>query len=446
MDKNFLFDIIKKLKKKGCDQSDVFFLESSSKSSSRRMKNLEKNEQSENREIGIRAFLGKKQSIISSNNFSLKNIDLLIDRLFDMVSVVPENKFCGLADSKNIEEFNNEDFNKLNLFDPKVPSLSELNEKAKILENNALENKLIINSEGAEVSWVRSNFLLAGSNGMFQEFKKTSSSFILAVLAGDKNSMEREYDYKSSVYFDDMGDFEKIGITTAERAVGKLNSKKIKTCKANIIFDSKIASSLIRNLVSASNANVVSRGTSFLKNKLNRKIFNENINIIDDPLMPKQLKSRIFDSEGVRCKKRYLIENGELKFFFNTLEYAKQLNQSQTGHASRGVSTLPFPSPSNLFLNNGIISVGDMIKNLKEGMLVTELMGSSINISNGDYSRGASGFWIENGEILYPVSEVTIAGNLLDIFSNLIPANDLKFDFGINSPSCLVENMTIAGI
>ena len=162
--------------------------------------------------------------------------------------------------------------------------------------------------------------------------------------------------------------------------------------------------------------------------------------------MPKKIQSKILDCEGTRTKKSYLIENGILKFFFNTLEYAKQLKHHPTGHASRGVSSLPYASPSNLFLNNGNIPLNSMIRNIKKGMLVTELMGSSINMSTGDYSRGASGFWIENGEILYPISEVTIAGNLLDIFANLIPANDLNFDYSINAPSCLVENMTIAGI
>ena len=446
MDKNFLQEILKKLKVKGCDQADVFFVESLTMSSSRRMKKLEKNEQSESKEIGIRAILGKRQSIISSNDLSSKNIDLLIERLFDMVSIVPENQFCGLTETENINNFNQEQYSKLDLFDKKLPTINELTECARKLENSALENNLIINSEGAEVSWTKTNYKLIASNGMFQEFKKTNSSYILAVLAGNSSSMEREYDFKSTVYFDEMGDLEKIGSQTAKRAVKKLNSKKIKTCKGNVLFSSKIASSLLRNLFSATNSSTVSRGTSFLKDKLNKKLFNDNINIIDDPLMPKKIQSKILDCEGTRTKKSYLIENGILKFFFNTLEYAKQLKHHPTGHASRGVSSLPYASPSNLFLNNGNIPLNSMIRNIKKGMLVTELMGSSINMSTGDYSRGASGFWIENGEILYPISEVTIAGNLLDIFANLIPANDLNFDYSINAPSCLVENMTIAGI
>lgn len=258
--------------------------------------------------------------------------------------------------------------------------------------------------------------------------------------------MEREFDYKTKVFFSDLGNFERIGQKTAQRAVRKLNSRKIKTCKTDIMFDSRIASSLINNLASATNSSLLVKGTTWLKNKLNKQIFSKGINIIDDPLLPKKLRSKVLDFEGIKTEKRHLVEDGKLNFFFNNLDCARELKNAPTGHASRSVSSLPSPSPSNLYLVNGDISRKDMIKSLKKGLLVTELMGSSININTGDYSRGASGFWVENGEICYPVSEVTIAGNLREIFLNLTPANDLEFNFGTNAPSCLVENMTVAGI
>lgn len=446
MDKNFLLNIINKLQKKGCDQSDVFFVKNLSLNSSIRLNKLEKNEHSENFEIGIRAIKGKKQSIISSNNIDFKNIDLLVNRVCEMVSVVPDNQYCGLASEKEITDFNQKDFVELDLFDPKVPTLIELNNKAIELESNALKNNMIINSEGAEVAWSKSDFFLAASNGLYQEFSKSSSSYILAILAGNESSMEREYDFKSEVYFNDLGDLKKVGETTAEKAVAKLNSRKIKTCKTSVMFDSKIASSLLRNLLTASNASLIARGTSFLKDKLNSRLFDNKINIIDDPLLVKKTKSKLMDCEGIKSNKKNLIENGKLNFFFNSLEQSRQLNQQPTGHASRGPSSLPYPSSTNLYLEKGTTSKESMLKSMKKGFLVTELMGSSINMSNGDYSRGASGFWVENGEIAYPVSEVTIAGNLLKIFECLIPANDLEFNFGINAPSCLIENMTIAGI
>ena len=213
-----------------------------------------------------------------------------------------------------------------------------------------------------------------------------------------------------------------------------------------MIYDSRVSSSLLNNLISASNASLIARGTSYLKDKLGKRLFNSTINIIDDPLIPKKMRSKIIDCEGIKCIKKKIIDSGQLNYFINTLEQSRQLKSKPTGNAARGVSSTPYASPSNLFLENGEISKKEMMKDIKEGLLVTELMGSSINMSNGDYSRGASGFWIENGEISYPVSEVTIAGNLLDIFSTLKPANDLEFKFNINAPSCMVENLTIAGI
>ena len=446
MDKNFLFDIVHKLKKKGCDEADVFFVKNFSMSSSRRLRQLEKNEQSESIEIGIRGIIGKKQSIISTNNFELKNINNLIDKLYEMITLVPDNEFCGLAEKNIISSFTKEDYRKLDLFDKKVPCLDELLNKAAQLEDSALDNKFITNSEGAEVAWSRSDYFLIASNGMFQEFSKTSSSYILAILAGEKENMEREYDYKSEVYFDELNNLEKVGKETAEKAIAKLDSRKIKTCKTNVIYDSRVSSSLLNNLISASNASLIARGTSYLKDKLGKRLFNSKINIIEDPLIPKKMRSKIIDCEGIKCKKKKIIDSGQLKYFINTLEQSRQLKSKPTGNAARGVSSTPYASPSNLFLENGKISKKEMMKDIKEGLLVTELMGSSINMSNGDYSRGASGFWIENGEISYPVSEVTIAGNLLDIFSTLKPANDLELKFSVNAPSCMVENLTIAGI
>lgn len=446
MDKNLAEDLIKRLKSKGADQCDVMFLKSQSISSSQRLGKLEKNEYSTSYEVGIRCIIGKKQSIISSSNLKKKNLLNLIDKVFDMTKIVPENNFCGLAESNQIYKLDRDDQKKLDLCDNKIPSLNNLKQSTKILEDSALENKKISNSEGAEISWGKSSILIAGSNGLFQEYEKTVSSYILAVLAENTYSMEREFDYKSKCYFSDLGNFERIGRNTAQRAVRKLNSKKVKTCKTNVIFDSRVSASLINNLASACNSSLISRGTSFLQKKLNKQLFKTNINIIDNPNLKKGLRSKIVDCEGIKCKKQNLIKNGVLNFYFNNLEYSKQLKLESSAHASRSPSSLPFPSPTNLYLQKGDSSKKQLIQSLKKGFLITELMGSSINMSNGDYSRGASGFWIENGEVTYPVSEVTIAGNLINIFQNMIPANDLEFNFSTNAPSCLVPNLTVAGI
>ena len=382
---------------------------------------------------------------MSTTNLEKQNVYNLAEKVVEMAKVVPENQYCGLAESDKIKQVSKQEVQKLEICDTYEPTMSLIEKEVIKLEESALDNKEITNSEGAEIAYSKNSICLLGSNGLEIEMEKTHSDFIIAVLAGSKDSMEREYDYKSKVFYNELGDFEKIGKEVSQNAIKKLNSRKLKTCKSDVIFDSKVSSSLLRNLFSASNAQSIVKGISFLKDKINKKVFNDRISIIDDPLMPKKLRSKISDCEGIQSKKKFLIEKGYLKFFFNSLASAKQIKHEPSGHATRSASSIPSVSYSNLYKENGEVSKLDMIKSLKKGLLITELMGSSINYSNGDYSRGASGFWIENGEICYPVSEITIAGNLVDIFMSLIPANDLEFNFGINAPSCLVENLTLGG-
>ncbi len=446
MDKNFLQDILKKLKKKGAEEADVVFSSSKNKSSSCRLGEIEKTEESVTNEIGIRAIIKKRQSIISTTNIEHSNINSLIEKVIEMVKVVPKDEFCGLANKNQISIPSKKDLESLELFDSYEPDKTEINEKVLLLEQSALNNKKIINSEGAELSYTKSNYTLMASNGLESEVTKTHSDYILAVLAGNKSNMERAYDYKSKVFFNDLGDFNKIGKKVASDALKKIGSKKIKTCKCDVIYDSKVASSLLNNLFNACNASSIIKGTTFLKKKKNKKVFNKDINIIDDPLMKRKLRSRVIDGEGIKTEEKKLIENGFLKFFFNCLSTAKQINEEPSGHGARYLASIPSASYTNLYLNNGKHKKQDMIKSLKKGLIITELMGSSVNLSNGDYSRGASGFWIENGQISYPVSEITIAGNLKNIFESLIPATDLEFNFGINSPSVLIQNLTVGGI
>ena len=445
MNKNFLEDIIKKLKDKGCDQSDVFFCESNVQSCSSRLGKIEKKEDSFTKEIGIRAIVNNRQAIVSTTNFEKKNIENILDTVYQMAKVVPKNEYCGLANTYEVKKVNNEDINKLKLFDSKKKKMNEIRDKVLELEGSALDNKKIINSEGAEISVSNDRYILKGSNGLDLEFKKSNSSFILAVLAGDEKSMERHYDYKSKINFEELGNFKKIGKEVANNALKKINSKKIKTCKCDVLFDKKISSSLLANLFTTASAPSIIKGSSFLKNKLEQKIFNKAINVIDNPLMIGKLRSRVIDCEGIESKEKKLIENGKLNFFFNSLNSAKQIRHKPTGHASRSVSSLPGPSFSNLYMENGKEKRNKIIKMMKKGLVINELMGSSINYSNGDYSRGASGFWVENGEIQFPVSEITIAGNLNTMFKNLIACNDLEFNFGLNAPSCFIENLTIGG-
>ena len=395
--------------------------------------------------LGSEQLLIRSSPLCQQTNLEKQNVYNLTEKVVEMAKVVPENQYCGLAESDKIKQVSKQEVQKLEICDTYEPTMSLIEKEVIKLEESALDNKEITNSEGAEIAYSKNSICLLGSNGLEIEMEKTHSDFIIAVLAGSKDSMEREYDYKSKVFYNELGDFEKIGKEVSQNAIKKLNSRKLKTCKSDVIFDSKVSSSLLRNLFSASNAQSIVKGISFLKDKMNNKIFNDRISIIDDPLMPKKLRSKISDCEGIQSKKKFLIEKGYLKFFFNSLASAKQIKHEPSGHATRSASSIPSVSYSNLYMENGEVSKLDMIKSLKKGLLITELMGSSINYSNGDYSRGASGFWIENGEICYPVSEITIAGNLVDIFMSLIPANDLEFNFGINAPSCLVENLTLGG-
>ena len=445
MEKDLIKRIITKLKKMGCQESDVFYSKTKNISCSSRLGKVENTESSSVSEIGIRAFLNKKQSIVSTTNLDRKNIEDLTDKLFQMVKVVPQNKYCGLAKPEDVMKFKKSDADSLKLNDPKIPTISKLKSNVIELEESALSNKLIKNSEGAEISYTHNSYYLLGSNGLEIEMEKTYSDYIIAVLASSKNSMEREYDYKSKVFFSDLGNFSEIGKEVSKNAIKKLDSKKINTCKSDVIFDSKVSSSLLRNLFTACNSPSIIKGVSFLKDKINQNFFNKEITIVDNPLMPKKLRSRTLDCEGIESKKRYLIKEGNLQFFFNSLSSARQLKQQPSGHASRSVSSIPSVSFSNLYMEKGESTKEDMIRSLNRGLLITELMGSSINYSTGDYSRGASGFWIENGEITYPVSEITIAGNLKDIFKSIKPANDLEFNFGVNAPSCYVENLTLGG-
>jgi PmbA protein len=239
---------------------------------------------------------------------------------------------------------------------------------------------------------------------------------------------------------------EEIGLGAGKRAISRLNPKKIKSDSVPVVFDNRVSGGLVSILAGSISGQSISRGTSFLKDKLGRKIFNSNINIFDDPLRLRGHRSRIFDLEGVQTKKIKIVKKGILNSWLLDCRSARQLKLNTTAHAVRNTSTPPSPSPSNIYLDKGKKSKTDLIKSIKKGFYVTEMMGMSFNQVTGDYSRGATGFWIQNGEITFPVSEVTIAGNMHSMFESLIPSSDLKFRTGIDSPTVMIENMTVAGL
>jgi PmbA protein len=257
--------------------------------------------------------------------------------------------------------------------------------------------------------------------------------------------MERDYDFSSALHAADLDSPEKIGRTAGERAVARLNPRKVSTRKVPVVFDRRVANSLVSHLASAINGASVARKTSFLRDKMGAKLFADGIRIIDDPMRKRGLRSHPFDGEGVAGKKLALVEDGSLRSWLLDSATARELGLATTGHASRGVSSVPSPSPSNLHMEPGKLGSDELIADIKDGFYVTDLIGMGVNMVTGDYSRGASGFWIENGKRTYAVSEVTIAGHLFDIFRSLTPANDLEFRYGTNAPTLRIEGLTVAG-
>ena len=430
--------LIKKSKKSGADNVDVVYIENTNIDVGCRLRKIERLERSESNDLGLRFIKNKKQVIVSSNDLAKKSLEELVFKASKMVGAVPKDPYCSIAKKKDlIKKIPN-----LEIFDNKEPSIKSLKDK---VIDAGLDVKGITNSEGTEIGWNKSKIYLFNSNGLNVNYQSSSYGIYAVLIAGSGTSMEREYEFASSVFEKDLTKTSLVGKKAGELAVKKLNPKKIKTSKIPVIFSPRVANSFLKHLSNAINGNSITRGTSFLKKKLNKKIFSSDINIIDDPLKKRGLQSKPFDGEGLETKKTQIIKNGELKTWFLDLATAHQLKLKSTAHASRNISSPPTPNPTNLYFEPGNISPKNLIGNIKKGIYVTELMGSSVNLINGDYSRGGSGFWIDNGQITYPVNEITIADNLNEMFRKIILANDLEFKQGLNSPTMLIENMIVAG-
>jgi PmbA protein len=273
----------------------------------------------------------------------------------------------------------------------------------------------------------------------------SSHSISMSAIAGEGTGMESDSDFSSARHAVDLERAEAVGRSAGERAICRLNPRKVATRRVPVIFDWRVAGSLVRHLAGAANGGSVARKTSFLRDKRGERIFARGIDVIDDPLRKRGLRSRPFDAEGVATSVRKIVDDGVLQNWLLDCATARELNLQTNGHARRGVSSTPAPAPTNLHLSAGGKSPGELIGEITDGFFVTDLIGMGVNLISGSYSRGASGFWIENGELTFPVSEVTIAGRLLDMFESLEPANDLHFRFGTNAPTLRVEGLTVAG-
>ena len=427
--------------KTGADAADAVAVRSMSLSVEVRDGAVEESERAEGDDLGLRVLVGHRQAVVSTNDLAGDASVALAERAVAMARAAPEDKFAGLADSALLAH----DFPDLDLLDPDLPSVAELEAMAKTAEQGALTVKGVAKSGGASASAGIGGMVLVTSHGFRGAYLGSRHGISMTAIAGEGTGMERDYDYSSSLHAADLDSPEKIGRTAGERAVERLNPRKVSTRKVPVVFDPRISGSLVSHLASAANGASVARKTSFLRDKMGAKLFDDGIRIVDDPLRKRGLRSHPFDGEGVAHRRLALVDDGVLHSWLLDCSTARELGLTTTGHASRGVSSVPSPSPSNLHMEPGRQSPEDLIADIDDGFYVTDLIGMGVNIVTGDYSRGASGFWIENGKRTYPVSEVTIAGHLFDIFRTLTPANDLEFRYSTNAPTLRFEGLTVAG-
>jgi PmbA protein len=439
---DFLADLIGKAIKAGADSADALLSDSTDLSVSMRNGAIESLERSESADLGLRVFVGKQQAVVSSSDRSTKAIDELIARAIATAKLAPEDQFCGIASADEIAKT----IPKLEMADKVEFSAEQLIAQARIAEDAARSVTGVTNSDDVGAGWGESRTTLAASNGFTGSYSRTGYSLSVSVIAGTGTGMERDYDYAHRVFAKDMPAPDAIGRKAGERAVRRLNPRKMPTARVPVFFAPRIAGGLVGALIGAISGASVARKTSFLKDSLGKKIFSDEISIIDDPHRARGQRSRAFDAEGILPQRLKLIDAGVLTTWLLDLSSARQLGLPSTGHASRSTGSPPSPSASNVYVEAGHVSPAELMRDVASGFYVTETMGMGVNGVTGDYSQAASGFWIENGEIVFPVNEMTIAGNMKDMFLSMSVANDLNFERGIDAPTLRVEGMTIAGM
>jgi PmbA protein len=433
--------LVEAARRAGADAADAVAVRGVSQGVEVRDGRVEESERSEGDDVGLRVLVGRRQAVVSTNDISGDGIAKLAERAVAMARVAPDDQYVGLADPALLAH----DFPDLDMLDPVTPSVAELERRAVEAEAAGLAVKGVTKSGGASASAGIGGMVLVTSTGFHGAYLRSSHGISMTAIVGDGTGMERDYDYTSAQHAADLASPESVGRTAGERAVARANPRKVETCKVPVVYDPRVSNSLVGHVIGAANGASIARKTSFLKDRLGQQLFNGNIRIIDDPLRMRGLRSQPFDAEGVAVKKRAIIDEGVLTSWLLDSATARELGLVTTGHAQRGVSSSPSPGSYNLHLEAGEPSPAELISDIAQGFYVTDLIGSGVNGVTGDYSRGASGFWIENGEITYAVSEVTIAGHLIEMFKSLTPANDLEFRYGVNAPTLRVEGLTVGG-
>ncbi|MDC3391184.1 metallopeptidase TldD-related protein [Candidatus Pelagibacter sp.] len=425
---SYCIDLAKKL---GATDSSVVVSNSISETVNFRNKKLDESNRSDNLGIGITTYIGKKKSSISSSNLLNDNLNILIEKCIESTKNTPEDEYNSLPEKDLLAK----EVDDLNLYDDTHIKNENKIEYLNRLEVSASKDKKIVNTESSFTE-DKSNFILANSDGFCKGYKTSSFVASSVTVAKDDKSMERDYEYTNKCHLKDIIDAEKLGRIAAEQTIRKLSPKKIGSEKIAIIFDKRIAKGILSSFASAISSSAISRGTSFLKDKINQKIFSNELNIFDKPDILKGLGSRSFDSEGVKTNTLKLVEQGVLKHYLIDTYNGKKLNLKSNGRCG---------GTSNLYFDNGNISYKDLLNSNSKCLYITETIGHGSNIVTGDYSVGATGFLIESGEFKYPINEITIAGNFNDMFQNITLANDLEFEYSTNSPTMMIEGMVVAG-
>ena len=424
----YCLDFAKKL---GATDASINVGSSISETVNFRNKKLDESNRSDNLGVNITTYIGKKKSSISSSNLLQDNLNILIEKCIETTKNTPEDEFNALPDKDLLAR----EIKELNLYDDTHIENDDKIKYLSVLENSASVDKKIINTESSFTE-DKSNFILANSDGFCKGFKTSSFVASSVAVAKDDKSMERDYEYTLKCHLDDIKSAEELGKVAAENTIRKLSPKKIGSEKIPIIFDKRIAKGILSTFASAISSSAISRGTSFLKDMIGQKIFSDTINIFDKPDIIKGLGSQSFDSEGVKTETLKLVEQGILKHYLIDTYNGKKLNLKSNGRSG---------GTSNLYFDNGKIALKNLLNSHSKSLYITETIGHGSNIITGDYSVGATGFLVENGEFKYPINEITIAGNFRDMFQNITLANDLEFQYSTNSPTAMIEGMVVAG-
>lgn len=442
MDIALLHEVVETALKAGADAAEAVGAQRAALSVSVRQGNLEDVEREESRDLGLRVFVGKSQAVVSGSDLSPEARGRLVERAVAMARLAPEDIYAGLADKARLFKGPAPD---LELYDPTELTAEQLEASAHETEAAALAVQGVTNSDGGSAAWSTGSWAMVTSAGFEGSHRASGFSLSASVIAGEGAGMERGGEGRTLRWLADLPTASSIGTEAGQRAVARLAPRKISSCTAPVIFENRIAISLLGPLMGAISGPSVARGVSFLKDKLGERVFSPGINITDEPMRRRGLGSSPFDDEGVATSELSIIADGLLTTWLLNTSSARQLGLETTGHASRGLAGAPGVSPHNLTLKPGAETPEAMRKAAGSGLLVTSMFGPSLNSNTGDWSAGVSGFWFENGEIAYPVNEITVAGNLIEIYARLIPASDLEFRGSSNAPSLFVDAMPIAG-